>query len=319
MRPKNKIQKFYLEGKAQGTTYHIAYFGSNSVVSYKQIDSIFLAIDSSLSIYKPYSLINRFNNSDAGVEMDNHLYSIVQQSLDIFKCTEGVSDITVYPIVNIWGFGINHLKALPDSEVIRKALPCVGSDKIFINHNWLIKTKPCVKIDVNGIAQGYTVDVIGHFFEENKIQNYIVELGGEVRVNGRKQPDNELFEMGIESPSSRTGDNASIKKLIHFEKGAVTTSGNYRAFIEKEGKTFSHLMNPKSGYPLQNEMISATVWAKNATIADGYDNAFMGMGITKALAFLKKRNDMEAYFIYHLNNGDVGDTATAGFYKMMEK
>ncbi|MEP7111236.1 MAG: FAD:protein FMN transferase [Ferruginibacter sp.] len=318
MKPRTILKEFHFEGNAQGTTYHISYFAAESIVGYKQFDSIFYKIDSSLSIYKPYSLISRFNNTNGDVEMDRHLKIIVQRSLEIYKKTGGISDITVYPIVEAWGFGAERKSALPDPATIKNLLPCVGSDKIFMDNNRLRKTNPCVKIDVNGIAQGYTVDVIADFLEKNRIQNYVVELGGELRVKGHKQPGNVLFRLGIESPAKNSFDKFSIKKMIQLKEGAVTTSGNYREFIEKGGKKISHLMNPKTGYPLQNEMISVTIWARDAITADGYDNALMGMGLKNSFAFLSKQKEMEAYFIYHTANGAVADTATVGFYKVME-
>ena len=307
---------FHFTGIAQGTTWHITYFADDSTVTKKQFDSIFISIDSSMSIYKPYSLISRFNTAPDGITMDKHLKRVVQKSLSIYKETDGISDITVYPLVREWGFGTKKLTALPDSATIQSILPCVGSDKIFVDHSRLIKKNPCVKIDVNGIGQGYTVDVIADFLESNRIQNYLVEVGGELRIKGYKQPGNIPFSVGIESPAENDLDEPVIKKIIQVEKGAVTTSGNYRRYYESDGKVISHLMNPKTGYPLQNELISVTVFAKDAITADGYDNALMGMGLKSAFLFLEKHKEMEAHFIYHTVSGAISDTATKGFYKL---
>ncbi len=320
----NKIAKkplvpFHFTGLAQGTTYHVTYYAADSVVRKMQFDSIFISIDSSLSIYKPYSLISRFNDAGDAVVMDRHLGKVVSKSFSIFRETNGISDITVYPLVRIWGFGTKKMDVLPDAAIIQSILPCVGSDKIFISQNKLIKKEPCVKIDVNGIGQGYTVDVIAGFLEKNKIQNYLVEVGGEIRVKGHKYPGNELFQIGIESPPESDFDEPVIKKTLMVEKGAITTSGNYRRYYESDGKIISHLIDPKTGYPLQNELISVTVYAKDAITADGYDNALMGMGLKNAFLFLQTHTEMEAHFIYHTSAGNVADTATAGFYKMMKK
>ena len=311
------LHEFHASGQAQGTTFHITYFAGDSLVKTAQFDSIFQKIDGSLSIYKPASLISQFNKATDEIEMDDHLLNVVRKSLEIYKNTNGISDITVYPLVRAWGFGTSPVTSLPDSAVIKSILPCVGADKIIIDHNRLRKTKPCVKIDLNGIAQGYTVDVIADFLEKNNVQDYLVEVGGELRVKGHKQPGNKLFQVGIESPATDDFGEPVIQRTMQFESGAVTTSGNYRKYFERGGKIFSHLMDPATGYPIQNEMISVTVYAVDAITADGYDNALMGMGLAGAFEFLKKHPELQAYFIYHTPNDQVADTATAGFYKMI--
>lgn len=316
-----KLADFHFTGAAQGTTYHITYYAADSTITKKQFDSIFTSLDSSLSIYKPYSIISRFNDAPDRVVMDKHLKTIVEKSFSIYRETKGISDITVYPLVRAWGFGTMKPTALPDSATIQSILPCVGTNKIFIDHDMLVKTMPCVKIDVNGIGQGYTVDVIADFLEVNSIQNYLVEVGGELRIKGNKQPGNILFSVGIESPNENNFDEQEpvIKKIIKVQKGAVTTSGNYRRYYESNGKIISHLISPKTGYPLQNELISVTVLARDAITADGFDNALMGMGLKNAFSFLKKHKRMEAHFIYHTSDGAVCDTATKGFYKFFNE
>jgi thiamine biosynthesis lipoprotein len=311
------LHEIHLTGTAQGTTFHITYFAGDTLVKASQVDSIFRKIDSSLSIYKPASLISRFNNATDGIEMDDHLLQVVRTSLEIYKNTRGISDITVYPLVRAWGFGPSPATSLPDSATIKGILPCEGADKLIIDHDRLRKTKPCVKIYLNGIAQGYTVDVIADFFEKNNVQDYLVEVGGELRVKGHKHPGNKLFQVGIESPAANNFGEPVIKKAMQVEKGAITTSGNYRKYFERGGKIFSHLMDPVTGYPIQNEMISVTLYAEKAITADGYDNALMGMGLAGAFEFLKEHPELQAYFIYHTRNGSVADTATAGFYKLI--
>ncbi|MHA4808001.1 FAD:protein FMN transferase [Flavitalea flava] len=315
------LRRFYFTGPAQGTSYHITYYAKDNMVTQGQLDSVLDKIDSSLSIYKPYSLISRFNNAVSGVFMDEHLRTVVQRSLEIYKESGGISDITVYPIVNAWGFGPDRLTNPPDSAAIRAMLLCVGSEKIHVEGNWLRKDLPCVKLDVNGIAQGYSVDVIAVFLEKNGIRNYLVEVGGELRTRGRKYPGALRMKIGIESPAvdQLGSDQPILKRIIQPKGGAITTSGNYRKFHQAGGKTISHLMDPHTGYPLFNELISVTIWAKDGITADGYDNALMGMGLKSALLFLKRHTEMEAYFIYKNDGGVVSDTATAGFYKIMEK
>ena len=170
---------------------------------------------------------------------------------------------------------------------------------------------------MNGVAQGYSVDVIADFLEKNRIVNYIVELGGELRVKGRNHATGEKMKIGIESPSKSAFDDESLENVISVDKGAVTTSGSYRKFYESNGKKITHLIDPTTGYPVQNELISVTIYANDAITADAYDNALMLMGLDKALQFVQKRKDLEAYFIYQKSNGEIADTASRGFYKVL--
>lgn len=313
-----EAETFRIRGFAQGTTYQIQYYATEKAVSKQQIEKILSAIDSSLSLYKPYSLISRFNQSASGIELDCHLKKVVKKSLEISKKTRGAFDITIQPLVQAWGFGTSTIDVLPDSASIQAILTCVGSEKISIHENCLLKTAACVSIDVNGIAQGYTVDVLAAYLEEKGIGHYLVELGGEIRIKGRKQPSGELMAIGIEGPGGDDNHAFPIQTIIGLEAGAITSSGNYQKFLQMGANRFSHLIDPKTGYPIRNEMISVTVWAEDAMTADGYDNALMGMGIEKGLEFAEQQKKLEAYFIYHREDGSIADTATTGFYKLIK-
>ncbi|GAB3770401.1 FAD:protein FMN transferase [Spirosoma horti] len=312
-----ELKPFQLTGLAQGTTYTITYYSQNETIQHQQIDSIFNRLDQSLSIYSPTSLISQFNQSDTGVETDTHLQQVIQKSLEIFKQTGGVFDITVYPLVKAWGFGSEQVSTLPDSATITSLLACVGSDKLRLTRNKLSKTVPCTKIDVNGIAQGYSVDVIANYLEKMGIRNYLVEVGGEIRVKGRKYPQNTPMSIGIQTPTKNEFESASIQKVIEVSQGAVTTSGNYRKYRQIGPNRISHIIDPKTGYTTRNELISVTVVAHDAINADGYDNALLAMGLPQAFSFLKSHRNLEAYFIYQKSNGVVADTATVGFYKLI--
>jgi thiamine biosynthesis lipoprotein len=200
----------------------------------------------------------------------------------------------------------------PGKAEVKSLLRHVGADKIGIKGNFLFKTEPGVQLDLNGIAQGYSVDLLASLLEHHHIYNYLVELGGELRVKGHK-PGNEPFKVGIEGISGDDLDPAPMRKVIEPGEGAITTSGNYRKHHEAGGKQVSHLMDPLTGYPVQNELISVTVYARNAITADGYDNGFMAMGLHRTLAFLLKRKDMGAYIVYRRPNGLIADTVTAFF------
>lgn len=312
------FQTFQIRGFTQGTSYQITYYAKQKVVSKAEVAHILASIDSSLSIYKPYSLISLFNHSASGLKMDKHLARVVTKSLMISDITDAAFDISIQPLVQAWGFGTETVSSLPDSATIQSLLQCVGSEKIRIQQNFLHKEAPCVRIDVNGIAQGYTVDVLAEYLEDHGIENYLVEIGGEMRIKGRKQPGGELMAVGIEGPGGDEFHPFPIQTVIRLDHGAVTSSGNYRKYYQKGADKISHLIDPKTGYPLRNEMISVCVWAKDAMSADGYDNALMGMGLEKALKFVAQQSDLEAFFIYQKANGSVADTATVGFYKLME-
>lgn len=312
-RPARTPETYRITGEAQGTTYAIIWYAESESVTKAQIDSIFKSLDASLSIYQPGSLISRFNASPEGIQMDGHLARVVERSMQIYGETNGLFDITVYPLVRAWGFGVKVADTMPDSAAIRQLLACVGPDKLQISGRTLLKAVPCVQIDVNGIAQGYSVDVVARFLEARGISNYMVEVGGEIRTKGRKQPGNDPMKIGIETPSVHAFDVPAIREVISIGNGAVTTSGSYRKFRESGGRRLSHIIDPKTGFPVQREIISATVVAPDAITADGFDNALLAAGIDGAFEILSHHPEMQAYFIYRKPDGAVADTASAGF------
>ncbi|MCK8494930.1 FAD:protein FMN transferase [Spirosoma sp. RP8] len=314
-RDNRSLQPFRITGLAQGTSYSITYYHQRELVHQREIDSIFNRLDQSLSIYSPTSLISRFNQSATGIEVDIHLRKVTERSLEIFNDTDGAFDITVYPLVKKWGFGIEKVALLPNSATIRSILPCVGSGKIRLVQSQLVKAVPCTQIDVNGIAQGYSVDVVAAYLERKGIRNYLVEVGGELRVKGRKYPENKVMSIGIQTPTENDFESGDIQRVIEIDQGGITTSGNYRKYRQIGSRRLSHIIDPKTGFTTQSEIISVTVLAKDALTADGYDNALLAMGLPKALSFLKRHPSLNAYIIYQKQDGSVGDTATAGFYK----
>lgn len=309
--------RFEINGFAQGTTYHIVYYAKDSIVRKHSIDSIFTALDSSLSIYKSYSCINAFNKSDEGLLLDKHLVAVVQKAMDTYRQTAGIFDITVFPLVQAWGFAAKKQEGLPDSSIISNLKTCVNSNLLTLKGAYLSKARPCVQIDVNGIAQGYSVDVVAAFLRQQHIHDFVAEVGGELIVSGRK-PGGGKMAIGIEAPANDDREEDLMQQVLHLDEGAVTTSGSYRRYYESNGKKITHIINPFTGYPEINELISVTVYAKDAITADAYDNALMVMGLQKAMAFINNRNDLAAYFIYRGQDGSVTDTATAGFKKLLQ-
>ncbi|MEJ5994695.1 FAD:protein FMN transferase [Pedobacter sp. Du54] len=312
----DELQEFKIKGYAQGTSYSITYYAKDEFVKKTSVDSILAVIDQSMSLYKSNSLITTFNKSTAGTVVDFHFMKVYKRANAIFKDTQGKFDVTVAPLVQAWGFGPTKEKNFPNDATLKDILNCVGMEKLSAHHLRIDKENPCVQVDFNGIAQGYSVDVLARYLQLHKINNYMVEVGGELRINGIKN-DGKLFKIGIEGPTNKELSVQNIKHILQFKKGAITTSGNYQKYVLNGKQRISHLIDPKTGYPLKNEMISVTVFAKDAITADGYDNAFMAMSVKEALAFVAKRKDMEVYMIYIKQNGELADTLSTGFKKMI--
>lgn len=311
-------QQYSIHGYAQGTDYSIKYFATDSIVTKRAVDSILLKIDSSMSLYKPYSLISQFNRSKNGMRIDDDFAAVMRKSFEIYRETQGKFDVTVAPLVQAWGFGPTPVTSFPDSAKVKQLLQNVGMNYLELKGNYLKKKKPGITIDLNGIAQGYSVDVVADYLLRKGIRSFIVEIGGELRVEGPK-PDGSVMRIGIEGPAASSIDEPEIRHILSFSTGAVTTSGNYRKYLQRGKGKIAHLINPKTGYPLDNQLISATIFAKDAITADGYDNAVMAMSIEEALAFVASKKGMEAYLIYHRKDGSVADTLSTGFRKMILK
>ncbi|QNL48652.1 FAD:protein FMN transferase [Olivibacter sp. SDN3] len=313
-------EKVTLTGFAQGTSYNITYYSSLNKVYKSEIDSILDVIDNSMSLYKDNSLISKFNTENDGITIDDHFKKVVEKSIQIYEDTNGLFDITVASLVEAWGFGVKSINEYPDSATIRNLKACVGTNLLILEGNYLSKSRPCVKIDVNGIAQGYSVDVVANYLLSKGINVFVVEIGGELRINGLK-PDGDKMRIGIEGPSADNQEPV-IRHVVALHEGAITTSGNYRKYKTKDDKRISHLIDPRSGFPIETPLISVTLVAKDAITADGYDNAIMAMEIDDALQFVENHKDMEAYIIYHDNaeankQGVVRDTMTSGFKKLL--
>lgn len=310
------LREYTIKGYAQGTDYSIKYFAADSLITKRAVDSILNVIDSSMSLYKPYSLICRFNAAEKGLQLDPHFAKVMRKSFKIYKDTRGKFDATVEPLVQAWGFGAKPITRFPDSAEVKQLLACVGMQHLSLKGNYLRKDKACIKVDLNGIAQGYSVDVIAAYLNSKKIKSYVVEIGGELRMKGPK-PDGTSLRIGIEGPAISANAEPVIRHVISLNNGAVTTAGNYRKYLQKGTKKMGHLIDPKTGYPLENALISVTIYAKDAITADGYDSPIMAMDVEEALEFVNAKKGIEAYIIYRKKDGSVADTLTHGFRKMM--
>lgn len=307
-----QLNKYHITGYSQGTTYQLTYYAADSTVTQSQTDSLLATLDRAVSLYQPHSLICKFNSSKKGIRIDEHFKILIKKAIEINHATGGLVDVTVKPLVDAWGFGVKKPAQFPNAAQVKALLKNVGTDKIWLQGNYLHKKLPDVQIDLNGIAQGYAADLLAGMLERHHIYNYVTEIGGELRIKGHK-PDGEAFKIGIEAIDDNDINPSPLRKIIEPGDGAVTTSGNYRKHLEAGGKQISHIMDAKTGYPTHNDVISVTVWARDGITADGYDNGFVAMGLKRSLQFLQKRTDIGAYIIYQKPNGAVADTVTAGF------
>ncbi len=306
-----------IEGKAQGTTWHIKYLAENSTNYKPAIDSLFLEIDSSLSTYLPVSIISRINRNEPGVIVDHYFIDVFNKSMEISKKTNGLFDVTVGPLVNAWGFGFTN-KASIDSASIDSLMEFVDYNILNLKGNILTKQKPQTMLDFNAIAQGYSVDVIAEHLEKKGIRNYLIELGGELKAMGKKHDEN--WKVGIDQPNENTSTERKLKAVIELNNKALATSGNYRKFYEENGKKYGHILDPRTGYPAKQNLLSATVLAADAITADAYATAFMVMGLEKSKQFLSDNQDLdlEVYFIYD-DNGDWKTHSSASLKKLVKE
>lgn len=305
-----------ISGTAQGTSYSVKYVEGREPLNKSQLDSIFRVVDLSLSLYEPASLINAFNR-DGWVKMDVHLKKVVSQALTCHQESGGSFDITTGALSELWGFGIRPHQIVPSPEQVKKQVSVTGSKYLQVRGDSLFALQEGVKIDCNGIAQGYTVDLIAAFIRGKGIGQLMVELGGEISVYGA-HPEQGVWRVGVESPDVIAGNWHPVQQVIGLQNASVTTSGNYRKFYNSSGRSYSHVIDPHKGMPVDNGVIAVTVVAENAMVADAWDNALYVMGVHKAMQYLQTRDDLQAYMIYRDSSGNVRDTATSGFKKMLQ-
>lgn len=311
-----KSEYLKISGFAQGTTYHITYENSKSEDYTEAIDSILKAFDKSCSMYDSTSIISRINDNDPTVEADNWFIDVFKKSAEVNALSDGALDITVGPVVRAWGFGKGPV-AKHDKAYIDSLLQYVGMDKVKLEGRKIIKKFPGVSLDVNAVAQGYSVDVISKFFEGKGIRNYLVEIGGEVRCKGTNAK-NMLWHVGIDKPADdNLTPGAQLQAIVELDNKSLTTAGNYRKFFVENGVKYGHTIDPKTGFPAKNTLLSATVVADDAVTADAWDTAFMVLGLEKSKEVLKKLPGIEVYFIYSNALGEYEIYCSEGLKKML--
>ena len=294
---KEDVRKDYqLRGGVFGTSYNIKYLQGTKNYQ-KEIDSLFKVINNSLSTYISTSDISRINAGDTTVQVDNYFLEVFKKSKRIHKETDGFFDPTVGNLVNAWGFGPKKEKQNLTKDQIETQLKYVGLDKVTVRKNNVFKKYPEIYLDFNSIAKGYGIDVIGRFLEEKNIENYLVEIGGEIRTKGTK-PNEIPWTIKVVDPLENGIDDGY--KIINLSDKSMATSGNYLKYrISENGKKYVHTVNPKTGEALENNMLSASVIATiDCADVDAYATAFMAMGLEKTLIFLESHKEIKVILLY---------------------
>jgi thiamine biosynthesis lipoprotein len=299
------------EGSIFGTVYHIKYQYKESLR-----DSILARlkdIDGSLSMFNPASTVSCINRGES-MKADSLITCVWNMSRSISQETDGAFDPTVAPLVNVWGFGYKK-KQVPEKALIDSLLDLVGWYRISIHNGNFCKEDPRIILDFSAVAKGFGVDHVANLFRNLGIENFMVEIGGEIVAQGTN-PKGEAWRIGINKPDEdSTGVNNELQEIIEVHDGALATSGNYRNYYIENGRKIGHTIDPKTGYPAQQSILSSTVKAPSCAMADGYATAFMVMGMKRSQDFLKEHPQLQAYFIYADEDGQYQTWHTPHFYE----
>lgn len=300
------------KGLIFGTMFSITYEHDKSLRT--EIDKELERFDASLSMFNDSSIISRINRNE-DITADSLFTKVFRQAMRISEATNGSLDITVAPLVNAWGFGFTE-NISPTSDKIDSLLQIVGWQKVKLtNEGKVIKEDPRIMLDCSAIAKGYAVDVIAALLKSKGVQNYMVDIGGEVNVAG-VNPSGGMWRIGINKPEDDPlSRNQSLQSILEVSGVGIATSGNYRNFYYKDGMKYAHTIDPKTGYPVQHSILSSTVIAKDCMTADAYSTAFMVMGLEKAKALVESHPEIEAYFIFSDEKGEFQTYMTDGMKK----
>jgi FAD:protein FMN transferase len=299
-----------IDGEAQGTYFHIVYYDSLKRDLRPGIDNLLKGFDHSASAWVENSVLSRINRNEEGALADDIFIANFELAQRIAKETGGAFDITVGPLVNAWGFGFKQGIEL-DRHKVDSLKKLVGYRKIKLDGRHLIKADPRMQVDFNAIAQGYSVDLMAAYLENQGITNYLVDIGGEVFCKGSK-PGNVRWNVDIERPQDDPKAPQVSMVSLRISGKAVATSGSYRKFYEKDGMRYSHTINPATGYPVRHNLLSATVIASTCAEADAYATALMVMGVAGSQKFLDNHPELEAYLIYQVKDGSLQTWMTDG-------
>lgn len=315
----SEVDEEIITGEALGTSYQIKYFHDKEINIREGLDSIFRVINQSMSTYQNDSDISRINAGDSTVFVDENFQVVYNLSHKIYKESEGFFDPTVGKLVNAYGFGPETGDNELNQEEVDSLLVFVGLEKTALTPDKRIsKQYPQIYLDFNAIAKGYAVDVIAQFLDKNNVQDYLLELGGELVAKGKNRSKDGPWVVGIDDPLQKEGKR-ELKAAVKLEDRAMATSGNYRKnrVDPATGQVYVHTINPLTGKAQKSNLLSVSVLAENCALADGYATAFMALGLERSKEMLDRLENVDVYFIYSGENKEVGTYSTSGFEKAL--
>lgn len=284
-----------------GTSFHVTYQCDSDLT--ESIKTELMKVDASLSPFNEESVISAINNNKE-VRPDQMFIEVFNLAMGISKDTDGAFDITVAPLVNAWGFGFKN-GSQPSKQQVDSLMQIVGYQKVRLTDGIVMKYDPRIMLDCSAIAKGYGTDRVAKLLRSRGVENFMVEIGGEIVTRG-VNPDRKPWKIGVTKP---TDDSLHVghelQTILNVTNKAMATSGNYRNFYYKGGKKYAHTIDPKTGYPVQHSILSATVITKSCAVADAYATSFMVMGLEKAQKVLERHPELMAYFIYSDDDGDM--------------
>lgn len=306
-----KAAYIFNEGMIYGTTYHVTYESPQGKDLQKGIEAEMNKLDHSMSTFNPNSTISKINQNRDTV-LDDYFLTVYKKANEISGITGGAFDITIAPMVNIWGFGFKN-KENVTPELIDSLKKLVGYKKIRLENGKLVKEHPDAMLDCSAIAKGFACDLVARYLKKEGCTNYMVEIGGEVVALG-KNNKGRYWRIGISRPTENHFDTQeNLKAIVELKDRSLATSGNYRNFYVEGGKKYAHTINPNTGYPVQHSLLSTTVLADDCMTADAFATGFMVLGIEKSIEVSASRNDIEVFFIYSDEKGQYKTYASEGF------
>ncbi len=303
------------KGRIFGTLYNITYQSEDDLQ--EEIEAVLNKVDGALSPFNDTSIITRINRNEEVVP-DSFFMRVFDLAKIISKETNGAFDITVAPLANAWGFGFKAGTGV-DSLTIDSLRRYVGFEKVWEENGRIRKTDENVMLSCSSVAKGYGSDVVAALFDKKGIKNYMVEIGGEIVLKGRNHK-NELWKIGVNKPiDDSLALNQELQTVLSISDKGMATSGNYRNFYYKDGKKYAHTIDPRTGYPVQHNILSATVIAKDCATADAYATAFMVMGLDSVKLLCARHPELDAYLIYTDENGNMATCVTDGMKAYLQE
>lgn len=288
-------QKMVLQGMVQGSYYAVTYYDEEGRSFQKEIDSVFHSVDMSVNLWVDSSLICKVNRNEEvtldQIFIDN--FEIAQRAAEI---SNGYFDPTISPLVAAWGFSAKTGDTITP-QLVDSLKQLVDYRKVRIADGMLIKENPAMKLDFNAIAQGYTTDLVAALLDAKGVKSYIVDVGGEIFARGVK-PDGNPWVVGIEKPAADWDAERVVQQRVELCDKGIVTSGSYRKYVERDGKRYSHCIDPMTGYPVEHNLLSTTVIAENATWADALASVCMVMGMERSLELIKTLDGVEVFYIF---------------------